>query len=172
VPEDLDFLLRHVDGCFRLLAAARTAIPLALHRWRLSGEMTEVGTDDLAFTAAEAAHLMVAYGIELPEADLNAVRDRTEGWAAGLRLLLTLAMYGHPDPARWVGRFTGNERSIAEYLDVEVLAGQPPDVRQIMLSTLPADQWPCIVLCRAGGGATSDPAGTVRWRPPGRGSYG
>jgi LuxR family maltose regulon positive regulatory protein len=36
VPEGLHFLLRHVQGRFRLLAATRTAVPLALYRGRLS----------------------------------------------------------------------------------------------------------------------------------------
>ncbi|NED52291.1 helix-turn-helix transcriptional regulator, partial [Micromonospora aurantiaca] len=62
----LEFLLRHTDGRLRLVAGARSEPPLALHRWRLAGELTVIGADDLAFTADEVADLLVAHGVSVP----------------------------------------------------------------------------------------------------------
>ena len=47
----------------------------------------------------------------------------------GLRLA-ALSLAGHPDPRRFVAEFSGNERTVADYLLAEVLARQPADVRR------------------------------------------
>jgi LuxR family transcriptional regulator, maltose regulon positive regulatory protein len=60
--------------------------------------------------------------------------QRTEGWAAGLRLA-ALAAAGHPDPGRFAAEFSGTERTVAEYLLAEVLDRQPDRVRRLLLRT-------------------------------------
>jgi LuxR family maltose regulon positive regulatory protein len=46
--------------------------------------------------------------------------ERTEGWAAGLRLA-ALSLARDPDPERFAVEFSGIERTVAEYLFAEVL---------------------------------------------------
>ena len=58
--------------------------------------------------------------------------ERSEGWAAGLRLA-ALSLAGHPDPARFAEEFSGTERTVAEYLLAEVLDRQPEPVRRLLL---------------------------------------
>jgi LuxR family transcriptional regulator, maltose regulon positive regulatory protein len=60
--------------------------------------------------------------------------DKTEGWAAGLRLA-ALSLAGHPDPERFAAEFSGTERTVAEYLVAEVLERQSPQVRRLLLRT-------------------------------------
>jgi LuxR family transcriptional regulator, maltose regulon positive regulatory protein len=60
--------------------------------------------------------------------------ERTEGWAAGLRLA-AISLTGHPDPDRFVKEFSGSERTVAEYLLSEVLEREPADVRELLLRT-------------------------------------
>ncbi len=60
--------------------------------------------------------------------------ERTEGWAAGLRLA-ALSLAGHPDPARFAAEFSGSERTVAEYLLAEVLDRQREEVRRLLLRT-------------------------------------
>ena len=60
--------------------------------------------------------------------------ERTEGWAAGLRLA-ALSLAGHPDPERFAAEFSGSERTVAEYLLAEVLDRQPEAVRRLLLRT-------------------------------------
>jgi len=64
----------------------------------------------------------------------HALRDRTEGWAAGL-YLAGLSLRGHKDPARFIRGFGGDDRQIADYLTAEVLAGLPAEVRTLLLRT-------------------------------------
>ena len=73
-----------------------------------------------------------AAGVHLPE--LGLLVERTEGWAAGLRLA-ALSLAGHPDPGRFAAEFSGSERTVAGYLLAEVLARQPGDVRRLLLRT-------------------------------------
>lgn len=62
------------------------------------------------------------------------MHQRTEGWAAGLRLAV-LALAGHPDPERFVADFSGSDRTVAEYLTAEMLDRQPPEVRRLLVRT-------------------------------------
>ena len=62
------------------------------------------------------------------------LHERTEGWAAGLRLAV-ISLARHPDPERFVSEFSGSERTVAGYLMAEVLDRQPPEVRELLLRT-------------------------------------
>ncbi|MEU5527034.1 LuxR C-terminal-related transcriptional regulator [Micromonospora chersina] len=127
----LEFLLRHTEGRLRVVAGARTDPPLALHRWRLAGELTEIGPAELAFTPAEVADLLVAHGVPLPAAAVPRLAERTGGWPAGLRFA-ALALRAQADPARAVDRFTGDQPDVAGYLRDEVLAPLDPAARDVL----------------------------------------
>jgi len=67
------------------------------------------------------------------------LHQRTEGWAAGLRLAV-LSLDGNPNPERFVAEFSGNDRTVAEYLMAEMLDRQPPEVQRLLLRTFLLDQ--------------------------------
>jgi LuxR family transcriptional regulator, maltose regulon positive regulatory protein len=54
----------------------------------------------------------------LSEGAAALLHQRTEGWAAGLRLAV-ISLAGHPDPERFVAEFSGSDRTVAEYLVAE-----------------------------------------------------
>jgi len=116
----------------RFVLATRHDVRLGLHRLRLEGELAEIREPDLRFTVAEARELFAAAGVDLPEVAL--LVERTEGWAAGLRLA-ALSLAGHPDPGRLAAEFSGTERTVVEYLLAEVLDRQPGPVRLLLLRT-------------------------------------
>ena len=62
------------------------------------------------------------------------LHQRTEGWAAGLRLA-ALSLAGHPDPERFAAEFSGSDRTVTEYLLAEVLDRQSEQVRRLLLRT-------------------------------------
>jgi LuxR family transcriptional regulator, maltose regulon positive regulatory protein len=95
----LELLLMRAPRQLRFVLVTRHDVRLGLHRLRLEGELAEIRGPDLRFTVAEAAELFAAAGVELPEAAVAMLHERTEGWAAGLRLA-TLSLAGHPDPGR------------------------------------------------------------------------
>ncbi|HTE62381.1 MAG TPA: LuxR C-terminal-related transcriptional regulator, partial [Solirubrobacteraceae bacterium] len=118
----------------RMLLLTRRVPRLGLHRLRVLGGVTEIRGPDLAFTLPEAGELLAAAGVQLSDERLALLHQRTEGWAAGLRLA-ALALAGRADPDMLAGRFSGADRTVAEYLGDEVLAGQPPAVRRLLRRT-------------------------------------
>jgi LuxR family maltose regulon positive regulatory protein len=130
----LEFLVMRAPAELRFVLASRHDVRLGLHRLRLEGELAEIRAADLRFTVAEARELFAAAGVELPEAAVAGLLDRTEGWVAGLRLA-ALSAAGHPDPKRFAEEFSGSERTVAEYLLAEVLDRRPEKVRRLLLRT-------------------------------------
>ncbi len=131
---DLDRLLRHPPPALRLVAATRVDPSLRLGRMRLAGDLTEIRERDLAFTEPETAALLHAAGIELEPADVTLLWQRTEGWAAGLRMA-ALTLRRHPEPSRFVAAFAGDDVAMADYLLAEVLAQQPAELVDFLLRT-------------------------------------
>jgi len=128
----LELLILRAPPGLRFVLATRRDVRLGLHRLRLEGELAEIREPDLRFTVAEAAELFAAAGVDLPDPAL--LVERTEGWAAGLRLA-ALWLAGHPDPGRLAAEFSGTERTVAEYLLAEVLDRQNEPVRRLLLRT-------------------------------------
>ena len=114
--------------------ATRRDLPLRLHQLRLAGELAEIRAADLRFTERETRELLDASGIALSEAGAALLHQRTEGWAAGLRLA-AISLADHPDPERFVAEFSGSDRTVAEYLIAEMLERQPDDVKDLLLRT-------------------------------------
>ena len=135
----LELLVMRAPEQLRLVLATRRDVRLGLHRLRLEGELTEIRAGDLRFTVAEAQALFAAAGVGLSDSALGMLVDRTEGWAAGLRLA-ALSLVGHEDPERFAVEFSGTERTVAEYLLAEVLDRQPEPVRRLLLRTSVLDR--------------------------------
>jgi LuxR family transcriptional regulator, maltose regulon positive regulatory protein len=130
----LELLIMRAPDALRFVLVTRHDLRLGLHRLRLAGELTEIRAADLRFTLPEARAMLDAARVRLPDSALAVLYDRTEGWAAGLRLA-ALSLAGHPDPERFVAEFGGSERTVAEYLLAEVLERQPPAARRLLLRT-------------------------------------
>jgi LuxR family maltose regulon positive regulatory protein len=135
----LELLVMRAPAGLRFVLATRHDLRLGLHRLRLAGELTEIRAADLRFTLPEARALFETAGIELCATALESLYERTEGWAAGLRLA-ALSLAGHPDPDRFASEFSGSERTVSEYLLAEVLDRQPQEVRRLLLRTSVLDR--------------------------------
>jgi len=132
VLQQLELLLLRAPDELRFVLAARPEVRLGLHRLRLEGQLAEIRGPDLRFTPAEAQELFAGAGVDVP--GLARLVERTEGWAAGLRLA-ALSLAGHEDPQRLAAEFSGTERTVSEYLLAEVLDRQPQPVRRLLLRT-------------------------------------
>ena len=137
ILEGVGALVRHPSPV-RLLVISRTDPHLHLHRLRVDGELTEVRAADLAFTESESHSLLARSGVEMPAALTRRLRDRTEGWAAGLRLAALFAV-GHGDASR-IESFADADTGVADYFAEEVLAALSEERRRFMLRTSAADR--------------------------------
>jgi LuxR family maltose regulon positive regulatory protein len=130
----LELLVMRAPAELRFVFASRRDLQLGLHRLRLDGELAEIRAADLRFTLEESRDLLEAAGVRLSGPALALLHERTEGWAAGLRLA-ALSLAGHPDPELFAAEFSGSERTVAEYLLAEVLGRQPKQVRRLLVRT-------------------------------------
>ncbi|HET7016732.1 MAG TPA: LuxR C-terminal-related transcriptional regulator [Streptosporangiaceae bacterium] len=137
--KQLTRLLEELPQQVHAILATRRDLPLRLHKLRLAGELAEIRAADFRFTEPETREFLKASGIALSEAGIARLHQRTEGWAAGLRLA-AISLAASTDPERFVAEFSGSSRTVAEYLLVEMLESQPVDVQQLLLRT-------CILDC-------------------------
>ena len=135
----LEQLLASLPGSAHVVLSSRRDPPIRLHQLRLADEVAEIRAGDLRFTERETRELLASSGISLSEAGAAALYQRTEGWAAGLRLAV-ISLSGHPEPERFVAEFSGTDRAIGEYLMAEMLERQPSEVQSMLLRTSLVDR--------------------------------
>ena len=131
----LELFLTELPPELRVVLATREDLRLGLHRLRLDGAADRDPRRRPAILAGgDARAAWTTSGVALSDAGLALLNERTEGWAAGLRLA-AISLARHPDPERFVTEFCGSERTVAGYLLAEVLERQPPEVRDLLLRT-------------------------------------
>jgi len=133
VLRSFERLVDHQPPQLRIVLATRSDPALRLIRRRVAGELTDIRDGDLAFTAAETGKFLAGIGIHLTAAQLDALMERTQGWAAGLRLAVLSLDADEIDSA--ISRFTGSDGLVAEYLIEEVLDRVPATDRHFLLTT-------------------------------------
>jgi LuxR family maltose regulon positive regulatory protein len=135
----LEHLLANLPSSAGVVLSSRRDLPIRLHDLRLADEIAEIRANDLRFTERETRELLAAAEIRLSDAGVAALHQRTEGWAAGLRLAV-ISLRAHPDPERFVAEFSGTDRAIGEYLMAEMLERQPSEVQSMLLRTSLVDR--------------------------------
>ena len=128
---DIARLIRRRPRNLQLVLASRADPPLGLPRLRLEGRLVELRADRLRFSHADTAELLRSAGLDLPPEQVARLYERTEGWVAGVRLA-AIALRRAEDPARFIAEFSGDERSVADYLTGEVLSGLPADTQDFL----------------------------------------
>jgi LuxR family maltose regulon positive regulatory protein len=135
VHQSMDFLVDHLPRTVQVAVAGRSDPPLALARLRANAELLEVRISDLRLSTEEATALLNgSLQLSLTPAQVGILRERTEGWAAGLQLV-GLSLRGREDRDRYIASLAGDDRQIVDYLVAEVLERQTPEVRDFLLRT-------------------------------------
>jgi LuxR family transcriptional regulator, maltose regulon positive regulatory protein len=137
--KQLEHLLAVLPNSAHVVLSSRRDPPIRLHQLRLADTIAEIRAADLRFSEAETRDLLARSGISLSDAGAAALYERTEGWAAALRLAV-ISLSGHPDPERFVADFSGGNRAVGEYLLAEMLERQPSEVQSMLLRTSLVDR--------------------------------
>ncbi|MBN1811136.1 MAG: hypothetical protein JXA14_04800 [Anaerolineae bacterium] len=146
VHEHVTFLLDHCPTTFHLVIATRSDPPLPLARLRARGQTVELRAAELGFTEPEAAQFLnEVMGLRLEAASVAVLKERTEGWIAGLQMAAlalqglapqgTLSLRERQDVPGFIAGFSGTNRYILDYLLEEVLVSQPPEIQRFLLHT-------------------------------------
>lgn len=134
----LAYLIDHLPATLHLILMTRSDPSLPLARWRAHNELNELRAADLRFTLEEThVFLQQAIPFPLPPEVVMRLTERTEGWAAGLRLA-ALALQGmkkQTEIEQYLTSFTGSHRPILEYLVADVFSAQPEAIQAFLLQT-------------------------------------
>lgn len=148
ILDGLDFLIEHLPGNWHIVMAGRNEPPLPFARWRAQGHLAELRIDDLRFGLDETSRfLMDVTGAELAVADLALLHERTEGWAAALRLA-GLALAGQPNVTRFIASFGGDHPYLLHYLANDVFESLSGTMQAFLLETSLLDRL-SVPLCAA-----------------------
>ena len=148
VHSALAFLIDHLPAQLHLVIAGRTDPPLSLARLRARDQLIELRAADLSFTPIEStAFLNEIMRLNLTQADIAALAERTEGWIAGLQMA-ALSLQGREDRSEFVRAFTGSHRFLLDYLIEEVLdrqtrRAQPPGSGESRAKWVCCSRFPC-----------------------------
>ena len=135
VHSSIAFLVDNLPPQIHFAIASRADPPLPIARWRVQGRVAEIRTSDLRFTPDEAALFFnQSMGLNLSPADIAALDDHTEGWAAGLQLA-ALSLKRQGDLKALVTVSAHGRHYVSEYLTEEVLSHQPPEILSFLLRT-------------------------------------
>ncbi|QEY59245.1 helix-turn-helix transcriptional regulator [Pseudomonas sp. C27(2019)] len=136
LDNNVQYLLNHLPAGFLLLVTSRQRPSWHLARLRLSDLILEINEQDLGFNPAELHTLLAEQGYtEVSDAIVQNILQRSEGWAAGLRLWL-LALNGrvNNEYALLAGPH-GSQGLIRDYVLEEIIAQQPESIQQFLFAT-------------------------------------
>ncbi len=137
VLAQLAFLLERLPPTAHVALASRSEPPPPFPgpRLRARGHLVDVAAADLRFGVDEAEELLnggLALGLGADE--VRQLQRRTEGWAAGL-VLAALSLRGGGTGVRSIAAISGDDRHLADFLTAEMLADEPPEVRDFLVRT-------------------------------------
>lgn len=132
--DELAWLVRHQPDRVHLIIAGRRPPPLSMARLLVEGRLLEIGEIDLRFDVTEAGALLGASQVPMGEESLATLVEKSQGWAAALRLA-AIELQHSDDPAGTVDAFSGAHRAVGEFIEGEVLAPLPADIRFFLMQT-------------------------------------
>jgi len=140
IDQFIELLLNQAVANLHLVIATREDPNLPLTRLRVRNQLTEIRAANLSFSLEEAGEFFSkVMGVNLPKKAMEILKNRTEGWVAGLQLA-ALSLKESGDPTKFVEAFRGTHRHILDYLIEEVLNSQPEEIREFLRRTSILDQ--------------------------------
>lgn len=134
----LDRLISLAPDNLHIILATRQPVDLpTLLQWRVKGEVLEIEQAELAFTPQEIDALFRTrydHALTLEQAAL--LVEKVEGWPIALQLVWkNLQKDDGATFAEAVAQLSGSSGDLFTYLTQEVLAQQPPDIREFLRVT-------------------------------------
>jgi LuxR family maltose regulon positive regulatory protein len=142
--EAIGILIENIPPGSMIALAGRALPRMPIAALRVAGPLLEIGPYELALSRREAELLLRGSGVELDENEIAGLLERTEGWAAALRLAALASLENADRPSRPAG----DDRYIADYLRAEYLSRLDPQVLGFLRRTSVLERM-CAPLCNA-----------------------
>jgi LuxR family transcriptional regulator, maltose regulon positive regulatory protein len=118
-----------------LVIASRHADTLSLSRLRAADQLDLFNACDLSFSDGETLEFFEHINpVDVPPEQIRLLRERTEGWAAGLQLA-AIAMRDTRSRKDFLQTFSGENSNVADFLADEVIRNQAPEVQDFLLAS-------------------------------------
>ena len=128
-------VIQRLRPTVRFVLITRRDPPLALSSLRAHDRLTEVRMNALRFTAAETAALLAQIpGAPSDAAAIARLLEATEGWITGMLLAIPY-LRDQAEISAALTRLQQSNSHILEYLTVEVLDQEPPEVQEFLIKT-------------------------------------
>lgn len=127
-------LLRQTTETVHWVVGSRSHPQVPLSRMRAQGRVGEIKVDDLRFSPDESAQFLAVRG-KPSQALMRFVHERTEGWAAGIRLISIALERSGGDEAGFIARCRGRQRDIATFFREEIFTRLDEDMQEFLLRT-------------------------------------
>ena len=114
----------------RIFVLSRTDPPASFAALRARGRISVVGWSELRLSREECAGIAAARDIALTDPELDELHARTQGWAAGVVLLLQ-SLRHRPAHQPWAS--AAAPTVIFDYLAEEIFMKFPPGMREFLL---------------------------------------
>jgi LuxR family transcriptional regulator, maltose regulon positive regulatory protein len=135
IHQQLTSFIEHLPSNVHIMITTRADPALPLARLRVRGDLVEIRSADLRFTADEAAaYLNDVMRLGLSAADAERLERKTEGWIAALQLAM-FSLQGRDDASAFIEDFAGSGRYVFDYLVDEVIARLPKDLGDFLMTT-------------------------------------
>jgi LuxR family maltose regulon positive regulatory protein len=144
----LAYLVDNLPPHVHLALATRSDPPLPIHRFRARGQLVELRLNQLRFNREEIRDLLwQTIKVELNDQELMLLESRSEGWVAGIRMLL-LSTLGKQNLKEILQNLSGQQRYIMDFLTEEALNNQDEATQVFLLETSVLERF-CPALCDA-----------------------
>jgi LuxR family transcriptional regulator, maltose regulon positive regulatory protein len=128
------FIERSPPG-IRFVLASRAIPDMPLARMRARGQLLELGTEELKFTAQEAQEFLAQDSPSLlDDTQLLKLLERTDGWITGIRLAGGM-LKKRASADEMLAALTGSRCAVADFFAEEVLAALPGELREFLLQS-------------------------------------
>ncbi|MFC7050040.1 LuxR C-terminal-related transcriptional regulator [Emcibacter nanhaiensis] len=146
---------------FHFVISSRTKPQLPLASLKVQDQVVVLSEQDLRFSDGETAEFLKEIkGLDISRNDLDHLVRSTEGWVAGLQLI-ALALRDNLLEKNFLQQFSGSSRDVVDFLTTNVLANQPPHVREFMLVTSVLERFNAEIAEQLTGG--QDVQGTIEY---------
>lgn len=135
IHDSMALLLKYLPANAHIVIISRSQPPFNSIRLQTIGYVKEIGFSDLQFTTEEIASLCKVKGVYATSREVMDLEALTEGWAAGLCLLLDSAVKDKAGLSMQSRGFFHDRHRIASYLSEEVVEHWGEAEKNFMIKT-------------------------------------
>ncbi|CAB3735006.1 LuxR C-terminal-related transcriptional regulator [Paraburkholderia rhynchosiae] len=157
VHELMQKLVSHSPANLHIVIASRITPPLGLSRLRVSGQLAEVGFEDLLFSLDETQAFFEQNltTMKLTANELQLIQDVTRGWPASLQLV-AIMLRNRPATRSQLTVLLRRSGALQSYLAEDVIAPAPPEMIAFLETLAPLRRFNAALAAQATQNARSD----------------